>query len=403
MLHAGKFLWRLALVAALVVALSGAVPAAVTEGSPSGTAWQPRDSGTVASFDAFRDELRAILAGDDPDAWLCHPVATYCDLLKDTYWSLLNLALPSTSNALNWIYLASALAIGALVYAGHAWRTGAGGGLRDTLRFLVPGSIYLHRSAIVDYKFYFANGLILSLVSFSTMILSSTYVAEAASDLLDALFGAADWTAQPGWTDRLVYSVALVLALDLGYYLFHRLVHAVPVLWEFHKVHHAAEVLTPVTGTRNHPVDSLLEWAFTSVALGLAQGIFGHLHGHDLDALTLFNTSAVMFVFNVTANLRHTHIWVSYGRIASRILSSPAQHQIHHSTAARHLGKNLGRVFSLWDWMFGTIYVPTARETLKIGLDGGESAEYRSVWRCYAIPIVKVARLSLSGGRAAKA
>jgi sterol desaturase/sphingolipid hydroxylase (fatty acid hydroxylase superfamily) len=392
MLRARKFCWRIILVALAVVSVAGSAPAAITGGPSAGVAPGNPDIGTVASFASFRDELRAILAGDDPDVWLCQPVAAYCDLLRDTYWSAVNLVLPSASNTLNWIYLASALAVGGLIYT---IRSG-GAGLRGALRFMLPGSVYFHRSAVVDYKYYFVNGLLLSLVSFSTMILSSKYVADAATTLLDGAFGEADWSAQPDWADRLVYTVALVLALDLGYYLFHRLVHGVPLLWEFHKVHHAAEVLTPVTGARNHPVDSLLEWAFTTSALGLAQGTFAHLYGLELDAFTLFNTSAVMFCFNLTANLRHTHVWVCYGRIASHIVLSPAQHQIHHSIAPRHLGKNLGRVFSLWDWIFGTLYVPKAQEALTIGLDGGESADYRGVWRCYAIPFSKALRLANS-------
>jgi sterol desaturase/sphingolipid hydroxylase (fatty acid hydroxylase superfamily) len=213
---------------------------------------------------------------------------------------------------------------------------------------------------------------------------------------LSLFLGAGEAAARAGWLDRAGYTVALVLALDLGYYLFHRLVHAVPVLWEFHKVHHAAEVLTPITAARNHPVDSLLEWAATSLALGITQGAFAYAYGPALDAVTVLNTSAVMFVYNLTANLRHTHLWVCYGRIASRIVSSPAQHQIHHSIAPQHIGKNLGRVFSLWDWAFGTLCVPRAKEALTIGLENGESGQYWSVWRCYAVPFAKATKLGLS-------
>ena len=52
-----------------------------------------------------------------------------------------------------------------------------------------------------------------------------------------------------------------------------------PFLWEFHKVHHSAEVLNPITGFRSHPVDQVLDavvmGAMTGLALGPSASGFG--------------------------------------------------------------------------------------------------------------------------------
>ena len=67
-------------------------------------------------------------------------------------------------------------------------------------------------------------------------------------------------------------TIRLLLLLDIGHYISHYIQHKVPFFWEFHKVHHAAEVLTPVTAFRAHPVESILDSLFQGPlqALGLA-------------------------------------------------------------------------------------------------------------------------------------
>src|SRR6516165_4525730 len=156
--------------------------------------------------------------------------------------------------------------------------------------------------------------------------------------------------------------------MDFGYFLFHYLSHRVEFLWEFHRVHHAAEVLNPFTAYRLHPVDSLLRDLPIGAVVGVLNGAMIYLYQRPPDLITILNTSVVLFTWNVTAIVRHSHVWVSYGTVASHILSSPAQHQIHHSCEIRHLDTNFGQVFSLWDWMAGTLYVPTEREEFRTGL-----------------------------------
>ena len=50
-------------------------------------------------------------------------------------------------------------------------------------------------------------------------------------------------------------------------------------------------------------------------------------------------------------------------------------HQIHHSAEPRHRDKNLGGQLSVFDWLFGTIYVPQGREAYRWGLNDRELGE----------------------------
>jgi hypothetical protein len=68
------------------------------------------------------------------------------------------------------------------------------------------------------------------------------------------------------------------------------------------------------------------------------------------------------------------HVFASFSGPISYVIQGPAHHQIHHSTKAAHVGKNLGFTLALWDWLFGTLYLPREREKLEFGV-GAEPAK----------------------------
>jgi creatinine amidohydrolase/Fe(II)-dependent formamide hydrolase-like protein len=162
------------------------------------------------------------------------------------------------------------------------------------------------------------------------------------------------------------------------------------LLWEFHKVHHSAQVLTPVTAYRMHPVDDLLSMSMAGLLAGGAQGVFNFLQPDNPGPVMVLGLNALLFGFYLAGyNLRHSHIWLSYGPVLGRIFISPAQHQIHHSKAPRHLDKNFGFIFAFWDGCFGSLYLPRGKENIDIGLTNREDEEYSSIRRLYFLPFVK--------------
>jgi sterol desaturase/sphingolipid hydroxylase (fatty acid hydroxylase superfamily) len=167
----------------------------------------------------------------------------------------------------------------------------------------------------------------------------------------------------------------------------------VPVLWEFHKVHHSAEVLTPITAYRMHPVDDLLSGTLSGLLAGAMHGVFDHLFAGNAGIFAVMGVNAGVFAFYLAGyNLRHSHVWLAYPGWLSHFLISPAQHQVHHSLDPRHFDKNMGFIFACWDWAARTLYVPREREELSFGLDGNEHRDFDGVLTLYILPVKNAAR-----------
>jgi sterol desaturase/sphingolipid hydroxylase (fatty acid hydroxylase superfamily) len=298
-------------------------------------------------------------------------------------------SLIAPQSSFNLLFLALTLAFCAGIYVLNARRPLR---LRTLRRFLLPRRVFLHASAKLDYKYYIVAAA-LRTGMLGSMIVSSAAVAGGTVALLTAAFGTSTPIAAPLYLMLPLATIVQVVLFDFGYWVAHRLMHEIPLLWDFHKTHHAAEVLTPATAARAHPVEDLIQTNFVAAALGFGYGGLSYIFGDKAQPLTLLETNVIFFVYFLTIfHLRHSHIWLPIrGRLAY-VIQSPAHHQIHHSTAEQHLGKNLGFCLSMWDWAFGTLYVPDKREELEFGL-GHESADFRSLKDLLLRPFVNAARL----------
>ncbi len=56
------------------------------------------------------------------------------------------------------------------------------------------------------------------------------------------------------------------------------------------------------------------------------------------------------------------HVLASFSDPIGYVIQSPAHHQIYHSTNPALVGKNLGFMLALWDWLFGTLYLPIGQQ-----------------------------------------
>jgi sterol desaturase/sphingolipid hydroxylase (fatty acid hydroxylase superfamily) len=168
----------------------------------------------------------------------------------------------------------------------------------------------------------------------------------------------------------------LFLAYELGYWFNHWLSHKVPVLWEFHKVHHNAEVLTPLTNFRVHPVYSFIFANILAFAAAVANGLGNYMFGDTAFQYALSDNNIILVLFiHAYVHLQHSHLWITFQGVWGRLFCSPAHHQVHHSDDPKHFNKNFGSCLAIWDWMFGTLYVPEKqREKLTFGLAGEPDA-----------------------------
>jgi sterol desaturase/sphingolipid hydroxylase (fatty acid hydroxylase superfamily) len=251
--------------------------------------------------------------------------------------------------------------------------------------------VWGHRSTVLDLKLFFVSTC-LNAAGISGGFAISYATSTTTVWLLGHAMAPAPLAAQAGPAIAVMLAILYWVIFDLGYWFAHWLMHRVPVLWEFHKVHHSAEVLTPLTEFRQHPIELFLFPLCTGALIGILYGGAEHLIGVDRQ-LSLFWINVLLFGYSMTlAHLRHSQVWMPATGVLGYIIQSPAHHQIHHSTNPKHFEKNLGFGLSIWDWAFRTLYIPTKREALEFGL-GEESREHDGVLKVLWLPFVKAGRL----------
>ena len=198
----------------------------------------------------------------------------------------------------------------------------------------------------------------LGLVFLNTTILRLLFPAAAV--------GVAAFASEHGWGLLNYYSlpfpivvVLSVIAMDFVIYLQHVLVHAVPLLWRLHRVHHADLDYDVTTGARFHPIEIILSMLIkfaTIIVLGppiVAVVIFEVL----LNAMAMFNHG----------NIR---LPLAIDRVLRLVVVTPDMHRVHHSTEDNEANSNYGFNLSIWDRIFGTyINQPRAgHEHMEIGI-----------------------------------
>jgi sterol desaturase/sphingolipid hydroxylase (fatty acid hydroxylase superfamily) len=266
--------------------------------------------------------------------------------------------------------LGSAFVIALMVLVFRRLRKGRRLRWKPLLRALFPRHIVLSQSTLADLGYFYFN-LFLFGVIFGWALLSYEVLSHGVADVLTAIFGPRQPTALPSVISRLIITVMLFLAYELGYWLNHYLSHRIPFLWEFHKVHHSATVLTPLTNFRVHPVYMCIFLNILALFTGMANGIGDYALGQTTHQYGLSENNLILvFFIYLYVHLQHSQLWISFTGWLGRVFMSPAHHQIHHSRNPAHFNKNLGSCLALWDWMFGTLYIPAAeREVLDFGVE----------------------------------
>jgi sterol desaturase/sphingolipid hydroxylase (fatty acid hydroxylase superfamily) len=213
--------------------------------------------------------------------------------------------------------------------------------------------------------------------------------------LLSAAFGAPEHpVAQAGPVTLVAFTLTMLVAYDLSYYIYHYMQHRVPVLWELHKVHHSAQVMVGITKDRVHPLDEIMNRWWDGLIPGLCYGIWLFFVLDPVE-VTVFciNVYVLRNTILMMDFVRHTHLKLSYGRWLNAIFLCPHYHQLHHSVAKEHWDKNFGLMLSVWDRMFGTLVVPRKNEDFVFGLTDNEHEEYQSLYRLHVLPLKKILQL----------
>ena len=206
----------------------------------------------------------------------------------------------------------------------------------------------------LDAFYMFFNFFLFSLIIYNS--LSNVFVA-AFNDFL-ASFGirnlvAIEVNSWPIWGQFLL----MFVIADFIQWNVHRLLHSSPRLWEFHKVHHSVEEMGFAAHLRYHWMETIIYKSIQYIPLSMI--------GFGLDDFF------VLHIFTIAiGHLNHANIKLTYGPL-KYILNNPVMHTWHH---AKHLpegshGVNYGITLSLWDYLFGTAYVPNSGKNEPLGFE----------------------------------
>lgn len=214
----------------------------------------------------------------------------------------------------------------------------------------------------MDTFYMFFNFFLLNLI---VLIFLSNATAELFNDLLGFVglnlskFQIVDLNALP-------YSLGLLvffLITDFVQWNTHILLHKVPFLWNFHKVHHSIKEMGFAAHLRYHWMEPIVYKSILYIPLAIIGG---------------FNVQAVAIVhFSTLAigHLNHANLGWDYG-ILKYIFNNPKMHIWHHARELpenKQYGANFGISLSVWDYIFNTHHIPHNGRDIELGFHGDET------------------------------
>ena len=178
--------------------------------------------------------------------------------------------------------------------------------------------------------------------------------------------------AQYGWDHFLYYqavqvwgwglflqSIVAIVVLDFIQWCVHNMLHRVNALWSIHQVHHSVQ---------DGEMDWIVSFRFSWLEPVIYKSVmFLPLMWFGFAPEALF---AHAILGTLIGHLNHANLTWDYG-LGRYILNSPPMHLHHHSYDAPKTGHNFGIIFSCWDWLFGTAYLPDYPPE-KLGFPGVE-------------------------------
>ena len=196
------------------------------------------------------------------------------------------------------------------------------------------------RTLTVPKGIRWANNL--GLVFLNSFILRLLFPAAAVG--VAALAQQRDWGLLNFYETPFLPAVIItVIVMDLVIYLQHVMVHAVPLLWRLHRVHHADLDYDVTTGARFHTLEIILSMLikFTTIIV----------LGPPVVAVVIFEV-----LLNATAMFNHGNIRLPVGldRGLRWFLVTPDMHRVHHSVEDDEANSNFGFSLPWWDRLFGT-------------------------------------------------
>ncbi len=212
-------------------------------------------------------------------------------------------------------------------------------------------------------------------VSAMTIWLIERPVASALAQFVEhEQWGLVQYLQGPAWLNV----VLSVLLLDYTLYLWHVLTHKVPVLWRFHRVHHADLDLDASTALRFHCMEMMLSvpWRAAQVlAIGVAPL-----------TLAIWQTATLLAIL-----LHHSNVEIPLyiERWLCRFIVTPRMHGIHHSMIREEANANWSTIFAFPDYLHRTRKLNVPQQAVTIGVPAYRDPQELTLAKIMAMPFGK--------------
>ena len=217
----------------------------------------------------------------------------------------------------------------------------------------------IRRDFWLDGFYMFFNFFLFSLIGYNAL---SNVAVELFNDFF-ALFGIRNLVAfevqsWPVWAQFLL----MFVVADFIQWNIHRLLHRVPWLWEFHKIHHSVKEMGFAAHLRFHWMETIVYKTIQYLPLAMI--------GFGVQQFFVVHMVAV-----VIGHLNHANLGWDYGPL-KYLFNNPKMHIWHHAKELpneRRYGVNFALSISLWDYIFKTAYIPHDGRDIELGFDDDEN------------------------------
>ncbi len=206
----------------------------------------------------------------------------------------------------------------------------------------------------LDFFYMFFNFFLFSLIIYNA---ASDVVVNLFNDFLAGAFGITNLVAlQVGSWPVWLQLFTLFIVRDFVQWNIHRLLHRVDTLWEFHKVHHSVQEMGFAAHLRYHWMENVVYRTLEYIPLAMI--------GFGIDDFFVVH----LFTLSV-GHFNHSNFILPLGPL-KYIFNNPQMHIWHHAKHLpdeRRFGVNFGLTLSIWDYLFGTNYIPHDGRDIELG------------------------------------
>jgi len=211
----------------------------------------------------------------------------------------------------------------------------------------------------LDAFYILFNFFLFSLIGYNAL---SNVGVELFNDFLE-LFGinnlvAVEIQSFPVWAQLVI----MFIIADFIQWNVHRMLHRVPWLWKFHQIHHSVKEMGFAAQFRFHFVETLVYKSIQYIPLAMI--------GFGIEQFFIVHMFTVF-----VGHLNHANLDWSYGPFGY-VFNNPRMHIWHHAKKLppeHKYGMNFGLSLSIWDYLFGTAYIPQSGKNIEIGFEGDEN------------------------------